>query len=442
MCLAMAVAETSLWMHYLIDAGEWVSLAGLGFVLAAGFMLYSKSRLMASLPLTAPWLLFPVITQGDQIIDNLSINWMRLIVHVLLGLIFAAPVGIAVAGVRYAFAPRGDQAPRRNPPWLKAIPGLGQMISGRVREGGAVVAAMLLVAEIWIAVRFLGLLMIATLILMIVGVLLYGFGLGWLARPEGRASVHRSSYVGPTFRSGERLALIILLGGVVLSLALFLGYKNRPGAYQGSPSHFMDPNQSAAAFQLDRIPVASTQVAAPSDADAVRRALTGYARALERVLAGYYVLDRNYNYDFHNHLFLRSTPLLPSYRERGLATIEEGVAFRREADSAADAARETLGPEDPLRALLDDVAAYASFTLDRAPVLERMSAEFDRTQAGLQHTTHLYEGEGKYLGVQLAAILAKHERVLSSPLTAEATSEFVAMSRAIHDKYANRIVGF
>jgi hypothetical protein len=72
--LAMAVAETSLWMHYLIDAGESISLLGLGFIVVAGVYLYSRKRLLLSLPLAIPWLLFPVITQGDQIIDNLSIT--------------------------------------------------------------------------------------------------------------------------------------------------------------------------------------------------------------------------------------------------------------------------------------------------------------------------------------------------------------------------------
>ena len=33
--LAMALAETNLWMHYLIDAGESISLVGLAFILVA-----------------------------------------------------------------------------------------------------------------------------------------------------------------------------------------------------------------------------------------------------------------------------------------------------------------------------------------------------------------------------------------------------------------------
>jgi hypothetical protein len=71
-----------------------------------------------------------------------------------------------------------------------------------------------------------------------------------------------------------------------------------------------------------------------------------------------------------------------------------------------------------------------------------MSAEFERTPAGLQHATHLYEGEGKVLGVRLADILAKHNRVLTSAPLAPITADFIATSRAVYDAYANRVVGF
>ena len=99
-------------------------------------------------------------------------------------------------------------------------------------------------------------------------------------------------------------------------------------------------------------------------------------------------------------------------------------------------------PHDPLGALLADVRAYATFTFDRAPVLERMTAEFVKTEAGLQHATHLYEGEGKVLGVRLAEILDKHAAVLAAPAVQPVTAEFVTVSKAVHDLYANRIVGF
>ena len=72
-----------------------------------------------------------------------------------------------------------------------------------------------------------------------------------------------------------------------------------------------------------------------------------------------------------------------------------------------------------------------------------MSAEFERTEAGLQHATHLFEGEGKVLGVRLADLLAKHQRVLSAPERGRPDRGVPdSISRAVHDLYANRIVGF
>jgi hypothetical protein len=425
--LVMALAETNLWLHYLIDAGEYISLAGVGFILAAGIYLFRRGRLLASLPLSVPWLLFPVITQGDQIIDNLSINWMRLITHVLLGLLFGTPVAIAVMAAKHWLAPKSDEDLRHVPRWLAIVPGLPQIAAGRVREGAAMLAAMLLVAEMWAAVAFLGLLMVVTLALMVWGVLAIA------SMPIGPA---------PDRRRGERFALGVLVASVVTSLALFVGFKNRPGAYQGSPSHFMDPAQKDGGFRLDRVSVPSGPVATPADPDGTRRALTGYARALEKLLSGYYVLDRNYNYDFHNRLFLRNTPLLPDYRTVGLTAIGEAEHLRADADAATAAVHHALRPDDPLGALLEDVHAYAAFTFERAPVLTRMSAEFETTQAGLQHATHVFEGEGKMLSVQLNQILIKHSAVLDAPAVRPVTSEFLTIGRSIRDAYANRIVGF
>ena len=99
-CLVLAVAETNLWAHYLIDRGEFISLFGLGFIGITGFYLFRSGRLFVSMPLTIPWLLYPVITQGDEIIDNLSINPMRIICQVLLAGIFGTPVIVSVLGVR------------------------------------------------------------------------------------------------------------------------------------------------------------------------------------------------------------------------------------------------------------------------------------------------------------------------------------------------------
>ena len=418
--LAMALAETNLWMHYLIDAGESISLAGLAFILVAGLFLFRAGRLAVSMPLTLPWLLFPVITQGDQLIDNLSIDWMRFIVHVLLAAIFGIPVAVFVAAARYT-----ARTPRA---WHAAVPGFPQLAAGRSREGSAIVATWLMAIETWIATRFLGELMVGTLVAMIFATLAWGFA---PRRGEGAGG-----------RMRERTALALLIAGVVLSLGLFVGYKNRPGAYQGSPSYFMDPAQKNAGFQLNTVAVPSGAVRVPAESDAVREALTGYGHAFEQLLAGYYILDRNYNYDFHNRLFLRSTPLLADYRTVGLAKVHEAAALRAQADAEAARVRPSLAADDPLGALLDDVRAYAAFTFDRSPVLERMSGEFAQTQAGLQHSTHLYEGEGKVLGVRLNDILEKHRAVLSAAAVAPITNEFSRASRAVYQKYADRIVGF
>src|SRR5262249_13930858 len=87
--LGLSVAETSYSAHWLIDQGDYVSIIGLVFIACAGMVLYRQRRLFASLPLIFPWLLYPVITQGDQLIDNMSINTMRVVCDVLLAAIFA-----------------------------------------------------------------------------------------------------------------------------------------------------------------------------------------------------------------------------------------------------------------------------------------------------------------------------------------------------------------
>lgn len=428
MCLVMAVAETSLWMHYLIDGGEYISLAGLVFIAAAGFYLFRQQRLLVSLPLVFPWLLFPLITQGDQIIDHLSINPMRAITHLLLAAIFGTPVAVIVLAARYWLS-AGRVAP--DAALLGILPGLRPLAGGRIREGTALLAAALLAIEMWVAVQYLGTLMVVTLIIMILGTLWYGS-----AAPAGIAAQARRR------TRTERFALALVAGGVILSFGLYLGFKNRPGAYQGSPSYYMDPAQKGTGFDIERIKVPAGAVKPPAQPEAVRQAFTAYGRTLERLLAGYHILDRNYTYDFHNALFLRQTPLVPNYRAEALQKIDQARVLRGGADALADTARATLSGDDPLAAALDDVRAYVAFNFERAALLEQMTAEFERTKAGLQHAAHVYEGEGKVLGIQLSELLAKHQAVLESPAVAPATGEFVAMSRAIYEAYASRIVGF
>jgi len=75
-------------------------------------------------------------------------------------------------------------------------------------------------------------------------------------------------------------------------------------------------------------------------------------------------------------------------------------------------------------------------------IVQRMVHEFERTKAGLQHSAHLYEGEGKFLGVQLAELLKKHEAVLQASVARPATAEFTFAGHRIEEMYAHRVVGF
>ena len=165
--LVMAVAETSIWTHYLIDQGEFLCLGGLAFALGAGLGLHRTGKLSASLPLFVPWLLYPVVTQGDQIIDNLSIGGMRLFAHAVLLVLFLAPIAVAAAGAKFL----------RRPRWVAAI----------------------LLLEIGIAYRYLGAILVG---LLAASLLAY---LAWVLA-TGRAKESDS------FRAaGGRAALSLLL---------------------------------------------------------------------------------------------------------------------------------------------------------------------------------------------------------------------------------------
>jgi hypothetical protein len=101
-----------------------------------------------------------------------------------------------------------------------------------------------------------------------------------------------------------------------------------------------------------------------------------------------------------------------------------GDALRIRGRAHVNRVAPTLANDDPLAALLDELRAYAAFNFDRAPLLERMSGEFERAPAGLQHAAHLYEGESKMLGAGLRDILNKYHTVLSAPATEPVTRDF------------------
>lgn len=422
--LLMAVTETSLLGHYLIDQGEFIALIGLGFVAVAGIVLYRGGRLHASMPFVLPWLVYPVVTQGDQVIDNLTINWMRLLTHILLALIFAAPALVVAFGAKQMAASALGRA------WFSSaalgwIPGVRPLAEGRTRLGVGLLAAFLFAVEFLAAHLTLGLIMIVTLVVMTAIALVYA------SRPE------RPLSVGPA-RDYERRAAVLLAIGLVISAGLYVGYKNRPGAYQGSPSYLLDPSQQAAGYDLTAIAVPSGAPAPVDQAAAMTAQLATYGRALERLVDGYYVAERNYTYDFHNALFVRSWPVLPDYRQVALKKIADARVIAAEADAMSLTRRDG----DPLQAWVDEVRAYVAFNFARAAVLERLTGEFERTQAGLQHAAHIYEGEGKLVGLGLRAIEDKHAALLQAPAAAPIVAPFLTQSRAVYERYANRIVGF
>lgn len=429
--LLLAVAETSITVAWLVDTkGEILSLFGVAFILIAGLVVWRQGRLSASLPLVLPWLLYPIVTQGDQIIDNLSIDWMRAVVTVLLVAIFAAPVAVIVLSARSFYDPASGRR-RTAGAVLGLLPGVRQLAAGQRRLGTALLTGALLVLEIPLAVLYVGALLIYSLTAVVVGTL------AWASQPETEVRD-----VAREHARSERFALGVLIAGVIISAGTFIGYRNAPGAYQGSPSFFMDPSQKDKNYPMDRVTVPQGEPSAPASPEALGEALARTGKAFDQLASSYNILARNYTWDFHNELFVRHDALLPDYRNVGLAGVREASATWAEVQPTLAGIRAGLKDGDPLAAFLDDVAGYAAFNVHRAPTLEQMSLSFQRTKAGLQHAAHLYEGEAKYLGDGLAGIVHKHQRVVDAPAVAGATREFASTVRAVHDAYSNRIIGY
>ena len=246
------------------------------------------------------------------------------------------------------------------------------------------------------------------------------------------------------FARSESAALIMLLVGIAVSFGLYVGYKNRPGAYQGSPSYLFDPSQANAGYKIDAITIpanSGTSLSPEASADAAQL-LGGYADALQELANGYYILDRNYTHHFHNVLFARSWFILPNFREVALGRISDARIRAAAVGAASARVHSELAGNPALIALVDETEAFLKFNFDRARLLETMSAKFIETNDGLQHAAHLYEGEGKLLGMQLGDILKKHEAVLNAPALDAPLSRFKTVTRAIFDAYKDRVVGF
>jgi len=422
--LVMAVAETNLWMHYLIDAGELISLIGLGIVFWAGLLLHRQQRLSASLPLVLPWLVFPIVTQGDQIIDGMTINQMRLTCHAILAVLFGAPVVVLVLAAHHMLTP-GPDAPHRHRRWTVMFPGLRLFETGRPREGAVLMMMALLLIEIWIAYQYLGLLMILTLV---------GMGMLVLFWATVAAPQPARLWGAARYRFGPRSVLAMFCVGVFSSFGLFLFYKNRPGITMDQ-----DPVYPLKAIAVsDDVPVMP-----PMDVAAEFQAVVGlYAEALQRQSHAYYILDRNLNYTFHNDLFMRHTPVLPDFQTKASDELKAASQLAVEANSRLAGVQTKLPAPGAVLSFMQELRSQVAFNLRRADMLAQTSAEMLKTRAGCQHATHLYEREGKAMGVCLMDVLEKHRRVIDAPGLSELADPFVQAARKIHAKYSDRIVGF
>ena len=429
--LYMAVAETTAWTHYFIDQGEYIALIGLGFVLVAGVYLYFRQRLKSSLVLFLPWFVYPVITQGDQLIDNMAINQMRVVVHLILAVIFAAPVAVLVLAFRQILKPKPDE-PMRQRFWTVVFPGLRLIERGQDREGVLLMTLTFLLIELWVAHSFLGSLMVATLAVMGVGVLFYGSF-------TVCSNVRGSRFAGV---AGEKAALAVLIAGVFLSFSSYLFYKSRPTTQVGSLAHEHSAEGNGYALDHNLAPASRPDLPTIETAEHVRAVLDGYSRALNGLFDAYYILDRNYNYRFHNELFLRNTPVMYEFRSRALAEIADMKKLAWATTAKLEEIDPLLPADRGLAAFLYEIHHFVEHNFERAAELEVMSAEFEKTKAGLQHATHLYEGEAKVMGIGLMEVLAKHKGVMESAELAELSTVFVVASNEIFDAYANRIVGF
>src|SRR5262249_51516381 len=148
---------------------------------------------------------------------------------------------------------------------------------------------------------------------------------------------------------------------------------------QGSPSFYYDPAQKAARYNLEEIPAPSSQSPLPNATALaeIHPILDRYAEGLKMIFHGYYILDRNYNYSFHNALFLRSTPILPDFRAKGLEEIRKGRENALQADEELQRIRSTVA-SGPVAAFLDEIHHYVDYTLGRAQLLEEKTAEFQK----------------------------------------------------------------
>ena len=160
----------------------------------------------------------------------------------------------------------------------------------------------------------------------------------------------------------------------------------------------MDPSQQGSGLQLSTVAVPDRCRRRRRRTDSARIARSpGTPAAFEQLLAGYYMLDRNYTYDFHNELFCPvdaaacRTIGRPAWRRS-----QRRGAARTGGRPRAAAARRSSQPTIRSPRCSTTCARTWRSTFERAATLERMSAEFetDRGRPAARHAPLRRRGQG------------------------------------------------
>ena len=397
-------------VHYLIDQGESSACSAWCSSWSRACICIGSGRLVASLPLVFPWLLFPVITQGDQIIDNLSINWMRIVVHVLLAAIFAMPVAVdrlrARDGWMKLSRPRDSREPRRS-----------ALLRDRDRGWRSCSSAAL---------------MIVTLIVMIA--LRAGCSDARDRRADAPSAVARRSAV----------ALAVLVGGVTCR-----------GACISDSRTARAPIRAARASTWIRRSARRLSPRSHAGADAAHCICPSGVDDLTNRVDGLRATPANGC----------STAITSSIATTTITfTTSCSCATRRCCRTTGARAWRSSNAAREQRAALDDSVTDACHLGQRQPagraarrrarlrglhVRPRCDARADERASSKRRRPDCStppistKAKAKFLGVQLAALLDKHRAVLAAPAARPIVGRFVLKSRgASKQSTPNRIVGF
>ena len=329
---------------------------------------------------------------------------MRIVVHVLLAAIFAMPVAVIVYAAR----------------WLidAVAGGVAQSRAGAAGRGDRAGAAVSRRADDRDAGRD------------------DRAGAGCSADASAARRVAHA-------RAGDAVALAVLIGGVIVV---------RRRCTSASRTGRARIRAARASTWIPRRPQPASRRACRSDrsdrvadgARARRRVDRVRLRSLEKLLDGYYLLDRNYNYHFHNELFVRTTPLLPELSCRGSGVDRRGRPQARSADDAAAANVATRRRRPVAGALLADVRAYVALQLRSrrdARAHERGVRDDARPACSTRPTSTRARAS-------ISACSSPRCSTSIAPCchraggVARLSREFVTTAAPSKRKYANRIVGF